>query len=105
MFEKKDNKYTQIDELKFDNINNIIDLVKNKNKKIIFVGNGSIAHKDMIEFEMKEATIVLDEEKNKLNAKNIGTIAFEKKDEAVDTNNLKPLYLRASNAERETFKK
>ena len=105
LFEKKENKYTQIDELKFDNINNIIDLVKNKNKKIIFVGNGSIAHKDMIESEMKEVTIVLDEEKNKLNARNIGKKAFENKDEAVDTNYLKPLYLRASNAERERFGK
>ena len=105
LFEKKENNYTQIDEFKFDNINNIITLVKNKNKKIIFVGNGSIAHKDMIESEMKEAIIVLDEEKNKLNARNIGAIAFEKKEEAADTSHLKPLYLRASNAEREKFKK
>lgn len=105
LFEKKENKYTQIDELKFDNINNIIDLVKNKNKKIIFVGNGSIAYKDMIESEMKEAIIISDEEKNKLNARNIGKKAFEKKEEVVDTNHLKPLYLRASNAEREKFEK
>ena len=55
----------------------------------------------MIESKIKEANVILDEEKNKLNARNIGKIAFEKKNEAVDTNYLKPLYLRASNAERE----
>lgn len=100
VFEKNENQYIQIDELKFDNINNIINLVKNKNKKIIFVGNGSIAYKDMIESEMKDAIIISDEEKNKLNARNIGIIAFNKKEEAVDTNNLKPIYLRKSSAER-----
>lgn len=100
LFERKENKYIQIEELKFDNINNIINLVKNKNKKIIFVGNGSIAYKDMIESEIEEAIVILDEEKNKLNARNIGSIAFDKKEEAVDTNNLKPVYLRKSSAER-----
>lgn len=100
-FEKKENKHIQqIGEFKFDNINNIINFVKNKNKKIIFVGNGSIAYKDMIESEMKDAVVILDEVKNKLNARNIGMIAFKKKEEAVDTNNLKPVYLRKSSAER-----
>lgn len=99
-FEKNGEGYTQVEENKFDNINNIITLAKNKNKKIIFVGNGSIAYKDMIESEVKNAKFVLEEEKNKLNAKNIGFIAFKRKEEAVDTNHLKPTYLRQSSAER-----
>lgn len=97
LFERKENILKQLDELKFDNINNIINLVKNINKKIFFVGDGSITYKDMIECELENAKVVDD---NKLNAANIAKIAFIKKEEAVDTNNFKPIYLRKSNAER-----
>ena len=100
MFEKVGNEYNKIEEFKFDNINNIINLAKNINNKIIFVGNGSIVHKDMIESEIDSAKVLTENNINNLNAKNIGIIAFRKKDEAVGTNNLKPIYLRASNAER-----
>lgn len=99
-FEKNEDTYNQIEELKFDNINNIINSVKNINKKIFFVGDGSITHKDMIESELENAQIILDSESNQVNARNIGKIAFRKQKQAVDTNNFKPLYLRKSNAER-----
>lgn len=100
-FYKKENGiYKQIEDLRFDNINNIIHLAKTKNKKIIFVGNGSIAYKDVIESEMKDAEFISDDLKNKLNARNIALAALKKKEEAVDSNNLKPVYLRKSNAER-----
>ena len=99
LFEKNQNELKQIENLRFDNINNIINFVKNINKKIIFVGDGSITYKDMIECELEKAEVLDD---NKLNARNIGKIAFKKQNEAVDTHNLKPLYLRQSNAERES---
>lgn len=98
IFEKTQDNLQQTEDLKFDNINNIINSVKNINKKIIFVGDGSIAYKDMIEYELENAKVL---EHVTLNARNIGTIAFRKKEQAVDTHNLKPLYLRQSNAERE----
>lgn len=97
IFEKIENEYNQINDFKFDNINNIINFAKNINKKIIFVGDGSIAHKDMIKCELENAKVL---EENELNAINMGKIAFRKQEQAVDTNNLKPLYLRKSNAER-----
>lgn len=97
MFEKKQEDLEQIEDLKFDNIDNIINSAKNINKKIFFVGDGSTTYKDMIECELENAKVLED---GKLNAKNIGIIAFRKKEQAVDTHNLKPLYLRASNAER-----
>lgn len=100
IFEKVGNNYNQIEELKFDNINNIIDLVKNKNNKIIFIGDGSIEHKDMIKSKIINAQVLTDIEVNSLNARNIGKIAFTKNKLAVDSNNLIPIYLRASNAER-----
>ena len=97
IFEKRQNDCKQIEELKFDNINNIIKFVKNINKRIIFVGDGSTAYKNKIESELENAEVL---QENTLSAKYIGNIAFRKKEQAVDTNNLKPMYLRKSNAER-----
>ena len=98
-FKKMNGIYQKIEDLGFDNIENVIEKATNKNKKIIFVGNGSTIYKDVIESKMKEALVILDEEKNILNARNIGSAAFLKQDEAVDSNNLKPVYLRKSSAE------
>ena len=100
IFEKKQDECIPISDLTFDNINNIINFVKNINKKIIFVGDGSTVYKDMIECEVIGAKVLMDLEQNQLNARNIGQIAFRKKDQAVETNILKPVYLRKSNAER-----
>lgn len=98
-FKKVNEIYEKTDDLGFDNINNIIDLAKQKNKKIIFIGNGSTIYKDMIESKLNNAEVILDEEKNKLNARNIAYAALKKQAEAVDSNNLRPVYLRKSNAE------
>lgn len=99
-FKKENGIYTKIDDLIFDNINNIIELAKNKNKKIIFIGNGSIVYKDVIESKMKKAEVILDEETNKLNARNVALTACYKSNEAVNSNELVPMYLRKSSAER-----
>ena len=53
----------------------------------------------MIESELENIEIILDEEKNNLNARNIAFIALKKQQEAVDSNNLRPVYLRKSSAE------
>lgn len=99
-FKKEHEKYSKICDLNFDNINNVIEVAKNMNKKIFFVGNGSNEYKDMIESKLENAVIIEDKEKNKLNARNIALVAYLKKEDAVDTNYLKPLYLKVSNAER-----
>ena len=98
-FKKENEKYEKIADLGFDNIDNVIQIVKQKNKKIIFIGNGSTIYKDMIESELENIEIISDEEKNNLNARNIAFIALKKQEEAVDSNNLRPLYLRKSSAE------
>lgn len=104
-FKKENEKYSKICDLNFDNINNVIEVAKKMNKKIFFVGNGSIVYKDMIESKLEKATVIEDEEKNKLNARNIALTAYLKNEEAVDTNYLKPLYLKVSNAEKSTNNK
>ena len=98
-FKKENEIYIKIDDLGFDNISNVIEIAKQKNKKIIFIGNGSTIYKDMIESKMNNVEVILDEENNKLNARNIAFAALKKQDEAVDSNNLRPVYLRKSNAE------
>lgn len=98
-FKKENEIYKNTDELGFDNISNVIEIAKQKNKKIIFIGNGSTIYKDMIESKMNNAEVIIDEETNKLNARNIAFAALKKQDEAVDSNNLRPVYLRKSNAE------
>ena len=70
-----------------------------KKQKIIFIGNGSTIYKDVIKSKMEEKVVILDQENSKLNAINIGNAAFLKQAEAVDSNNLKPIYLRKSSAE------
>ena len=98
-FKKENGIYKNNDDLGFDNISNVIEKAKQKNKKIIFIGNGSTIYKDMIESKIENAIVIIDVEKNRLNAKNIALAAFLKRNEAVDSNNLKPVYLRKSSAE------
>lgn len=100
LFEKTGKEYKQLEEFKFDNINNILENFNNKEKKIFFVGNGSIVHKDVIESELKNALITENRKINDFNARNIALAAFEKSGQAVESNNLTPIYLRKSNAER-----
>ena len=47
-----------------------------------------------------KAKLMQEENENKLNARNILKAAYRKKEEAVDSNHLVPVYLRKSNAER-----
>ena len=99
IFEKIGNEYIT-KETKFENINNIIEMTKKLNNKIFFIGNGSILYKDMIESKIDNANLITDEKLNKLNAFEIGKIAFERAQKSVDSNNLTPIYLRQSSAER-----
>ena len=98
-FKKENDIYEKVCEFGFDNIDNVIQIAEQINKKIIFIGNGSTIYKDMIESKLQNIEIISDEEKNKLNARNIAFIAFKKQEEVIDSNNLRPLYLRQSSAE------
>lgn len=101
-FERTGNEIKQIEDLQFENINKILKHAKELSKKIIFVGNASEVYKDMIKSELNDKAIFIDDkEKNKLNARNINLAAFNKKEQAGDTNSLIPMYLRVSSAERQ----
>lgn len=100
----KENVSTIIEE-KFSNINDyLIELKKFKedSKKIIFIGDGALIYKDKIKEIYKDvATFINDENTNNLNAKNIAKLAYVNRENAINSNMLKPIYLRKSNAERQ----
>lgn len=97
-FEKKGEEYFPIGEPIFSNIYTLLEQVKNK--KIIFVGNGSIAYQDVIKSRVQEAEFVKNGFQNELSASKIAIAAYNKRNKAEDSNGLKPVYLRKSNAER-----
>lgn len=100
-FERKDNIIKQIGKLKFDTIENILEEAKKMKGKITFIGDASKNYKEQIVETMGKQAIFETEVANKLNARNINSISYIKRDEAVDTNKLLPDYLRKSNAERQ----
>ena len=103
IFKNNDEK-TKIGEFNFSNITNLLQYLKTEkflNKKIFFVGNGSIVYKNMIEFELNNnAQFFQDSSCNKLNAINVGIASFNtfNKNKS-DFSNITPLYLKKSSAE------
>ena len=95
-----DAKINKIEEYIADDINIVIERVL-KYEDITFVGNGAILHKQLIEekFENKKISFC---DNNKQNVESLGKIVFEKikKGEIVDNDELIPIYLRKSQAER-----
>lgn len=90
--------------LKEDYIADDISVVLEKLKKyddITFVGDGAVAHSEKIENELKDKKISFSEN-NKQDVKDMGIIAYQKaqKSEFCSADELVPLYLRKSQAER-----
>ena len=100
LFKKERNDIKQVGKLEFNNINEIINILGQIKEKIIFIGNGSLNYKELIKYKLNEEAVFVSEEKSKLNARNIALVAYEKKNEAVDSKGLVPVYLRKSSAER-----
>ena len=100
LYEHTNQHYEQIGQYLADSITNITEILKNCNKPIYFVGNGSILHQDMLQSSLKEnALFPIDQNVHKLSAVSIGKAAFAN----YLTGNfspLSPLYLRKSSAER-----
>ena len=97
LFDKELNKQ---EELMADDINIVLDKIKNYNN-ICFVGNGAILHKEKIEktFEGKNISF---SENNKQSAYGLWIAAIKKlkNQETLTADELVPLYLRKSQAER-----
>ncbi len=102
IFSRENNTYKQIGENISDSIDNAINLYKefSQNKKIIFVGDGSILYKDLLTSKLSNQLIFSDN--NVQSSISLAKCAYNKYLEGLygDSNNLSPLYLRKSQAER-----
>ena len=100
-------EYKHINSLLCDNINIILQNFKNqikdqKTQKVIFIGDGTVLYKDLIQKEFKHFNILFSEN-NIQNAKSIVKCAYDKyiNNEVGGQEVLSPLYLRLSQAERQ----
>ena len=102
IFSRENNTYKQIGENIADNIDNAISLYKAnaENKNITFVGDGSILYKDLLTSRLSNKLIFSN--KNTQSSISLAKCAYAKYLEGLygDSNNLSPLYLRKSQAER-----
>ena len=102
IFSRENNTYKQIGENIADNIDNAIRLYKAnvENKNITFVGDGSILYKDLLTSSLSNKLIFSN--KNTQSSISLAKCAYDKYLEGLygDSNNLSPLYLRKSQAER-----
>ena len=89
-----DGNYNLLENYLADDINNVIKSLQ-KYKNIIFIGDGAIAHKDLLKIKNFQYD-------NVIHAKNISKCAYNKfKNKNTKTADLlMPLYLRKSQAER-----
>ena len=107
IFSKENNTYKQIGKNISDNIDNAISLYKAnaENKNITFVGDGSILYKDLLTSRLSNKLIFSN--KNTQSGISLAKCAYDKYLEGLygDSNNLSPLYLRKSQAERALVEK
>ena len=107
IFSKENNTYKQIGKNISDNIDNAISLYKAnaENKNITFVGDGSILYKDLLNSRLSNKLIFSN--KNTQSSISLAKCAYDKYLEGLygDSNNLSPLYLRKSQAERALVEK
>ena len=77
LYELKNNNYTTIFNPVSDNINNIIEILKQYSSNITFVGDGSIVHKDILNNNFSNSIFASDEQ-NVQTSISIGFDAFDK---------------------------
>ena len=93
-----DKNYNKLEDYMADDILIILEKIKKYNNSI-FIGDGSVLHKDIILEKFKYAQFA---EFNKQLSKNAGKIAYQKylKNELKTADTILPIYLRKSQAER-----
>lgn len=85
-----------------DSIDNLIQELKKHDEKILFVGDGAISYKDVLQNLLSNRAFFTPYHLNEQSAVSIGKCAFDKIDrnEVDSVDGLHPLYLRKSQAER-----
>ena len=101
VFRKQGDTYTPIGSFLAEPITTILPLLTSFSEKIIFLGDGSMIHQELIHTTVKENAIFMSEDKSKAKASNIGKAAYyHYANHCTETCILSPLYLKKSQAER-----
>lgn len=95
-----DNNLKKVEEYIADDINDVLEFIKNYDN-VVFVGDGTVLHRDLIEEKMKDKNIKFSAN-NKQNVLSLGIITFQKINEGgfLSADEIIPMYLRKSQAER-----
>lgn len=96
LFKFENNEISQIGNLEFKNIKEIISLLKQYKSQITFVGDGSITHKEYLQSNFKNCIFC---NKNNLSSFSLGIAGYNTYKKGMQ-NSIMPLYLRKSQAER-----
>lgn len=93
-----DKNYNKKEEYLADDINEVIKNIKKYND-VIFVGNGAVLHKELLEKSIPNCEFA---EENNQSATNVGKIAYKKylENNLDSADTIVPIYLRKSQAER-----
>ena len=91
-----DSHYTQLGNLEFKTIDETINMLKQHNFPITFVGDGAVTHKELLKTNFENCLFA---DKNELSSYALGIAGFQTYKEGIRTS-LMPLYLRKSQAER-----
>ena len=101
-YKEQDSSFILIEEPNFTNINEFTSILKKySNDDILFIGDGAITHKYNI-LKCLSKTTFIEKKLNDQTSSSIGISAFynHKNNNTAYLNNLSPLYLRKSQAER-----
>lgn len=96
LFEHKNDEYSQVGNLEFKNINEVLSLLQEQNTSITFVGDGAATNKNLIEDLIPNSMFCI---KNDLSSFSLGLAGYETYTKGISTS-VMPLYLRKSQAER-----
>ena len=93
-----DKDYNLIDDYKADDINNLLDTLK-KFEGSVFIGDGAIFHKELLQNNIKNISIL---ENAMQTAENTGKIGYKKllENSLYNADTIVPFYIRKSQAER-----
>lgn len=96
LFKLENSEYAQIGTLEFKTITDVISLLKQYSVPITFVGDGAIAHKDVLTNSFCDCTFC---NNNELSSPSLGIAGLNAYRKGIQTS-VMPLYLRKSQAER-----
>ena len=96
LFELKNGVYSKIGDFSFKNINDIVLLLNTYSEPITFVGDGAVSYKNFITSNFKNCNFC---EKNDLSSYSLGCAGFDNYNKGIK-DDIMPLYLRKSQAER-----